>query len=192
MHSSKSASNARADREIPTLPQLPPSATLLKALWPRLQQYAITSKSDSLYGTCAAGAAGDEAKALACMDGWSARIPDYAAQVAAIRKQLWDTFPNTKNGRPYSGSYWNEADFEDPHFQESHWGKEVYAKLLRLKKQFDPHGLFYGHHAVGSELWSADGNCRVSAQPEPKVVAEDNNTRSHSTTKNDAEAEEMF
>ena len=176
MHSSKSASNARADREIPTLPQLPPSATLLKALWPRLQQYAITSKSDSLYGTCAAGAAGDEAKALACMDGWSARIPDYAAQVAAIRKQLWETFPNTKNGRPYSGSYWNEADFEDPHFQESHWGKEVYAKLLRLKKQFDPHGLFYGHHAVGSELWSADGNCRVSAQPEPKVVAEDNNT----------------
>ena len=50
---------------------------------------------------------------------------------------------------------------EDPHFQESHWGKEVYAKLLKLKQEYDPKGLFYGHHAVGSELWSADGNCRV-------------------------------
>jgi hypothetical protein len=49
--------------EIPTLPQLPPSATVLRALWPRLQQYAITSKVDSLYDTCTAGAAGDEVSA---------------------------------------------------------------------------------------------------------------------------------
>ena len=46
--------------EIPTLPQLPPSATVLHALWPRLQNYAITSKDDPLYDTCTAGAAGDE------------------------------------------------------------------------------------------------------------------------------------
>ena len=102
-----------------------------------------------------------QTKATACMDGWNARIPTYVAQVAAIRKQLWETFPNEKDGKPYSGSYWNEADYEDPHFQESHWGKETYAKLLKLKQKFDPHGLFYGHHAVGSEFWSADGNCRV-------------------------------
>ena len=35
-----------------------------------------------------------------------------------------------------------------------------YARLLELKTKYDPHGLFYGHHAVGSELWDASGNCR--------------------------------
>ena len=30
--------------EIPSLPQLPPSSTLLRQLWPRLQDYSITSK----------------------------------------------------------------------------------------------------------------------------------------------------
>jgi hypothetical protein len=85
--------------EIPTLPQLPPSATLLKALWPRLQQYSITSNHDALYSTCEAGAKGDEGKAKACMDGWEARVPGYAAQVDAIRKQLWTTFPNEKGAR---------------------------------------------------------------------------------------------
>jgi hypothetical protein len=148
--------------EIPDLPQLPPSATLLKALWPRLQQYAITSPKDPLHKTCTAGASGDEGQAVACMDGWAKRIPAYAKQVDAIRQQLWSTFPNKKNGQPYSGSYWNEADFEDPHFQESHWGKEVYAKLLALKQKYDPAGLFVCHHCVGSEMWSADGNCRLS------------------------------
>ena len=82
--------------EIPTLPQLPPSATLLKALWPRLQKYSITSSHDVLYSTCEAGATGDEGKAKECMDGWTARVPGYTAQVDAIRKQLWETFPNEK------------------------------------------------------------------------------------------------
>ena len=27
--------------------------------------------------------------------------------------------------------------------------------------RYDPNGLFYGHHAVGSELWDASGNCRI-------------------------------
>ena len=41
----------------------------------------------------------------------------------------------------------------------SHWGGN-YPRLLELKKRYDPSGLFYGHHAVGSELWDASGNCR--------------------------------
>jgi hypothetical protein len=35
--------------------------------------------------------------------------------------------------RRYSGSYWNEADYWDRDFTASHWGTEVYAKLLALK-----------------------------------------------------------
>jgi hypothetical protein len=100
-----------------------------------------------------------------------ARVPEFAKQVQAIRTQLWITFPNTKpittslppgvgGGEVYSGSYWNEADYADLDFKISHWGEATYAKLLALKRQYDPNGLFYGHHAVGSELWDASGNCR--------------------------------
>ena len=53
-----------------------------------------------------------------------------------------------------------KADYWDRDFAGSHWGNSAYAKLLSLKDRYDPNGLFYGHHSVGSERWSADGNCR--------------------------------
>ena len=37
------------------------------------------------------------------------RVRTYVAQVDGIRAQLWETFPNGKNGEPSSG---NEADCE--------------------------------------------------------------------------------
>ena len=46
------------------------------------------------------------------MEGWELRVRTYVAQVDGIRAQLWETFPNGKNGEPYSGSYWNGADCE--------------------------------------------------------------------------------
>ena len=149
---------------IPSLPQLPPSSRLLKSLWPRLQQYAVLSDKDPLWAPCeaAASATGSEEQAKACLDGWHARVPKLKAQVAEIRQILWEIFPNEKDGRLYSGSYWNEADYEDPAFQTSHWGTN-YPRLLALKRLHDPQGLFYGHHSVGSELWSADGNCRLNS-----------------------------
>ena len=49
-----------------------------------------------MYVGCAAGAAGDEAAAAACYTGWMARVPQYIAQMSAIRKELWTMFPNTK------------------------------------------------------------------------------------------------
>jgi hypothetical protein len=36
--------------------------------------------------------------------------------------------------------------------------------LLSIKKKYDPAGLFFVHHGVGSEEWSADGFTRVSAR----------------------------
>ena len=33
-------------------------------------------------------------------------------------------------------------------------------RLLSIKKQVDPQGLFVCHHCVGSEEWSEDGMCR--------------------------------
>ena len=60
---------------------------------------------------------------------------------------------------PDSGSYVNETDYFEPDWQRSFWG-ENYAALLRLKRKYDPDGLFFCHHCVGSEQWSADGMCR--------------------------------
>ena len=92
------------------------------------------------------------------MAGWNARVPRFRDELAEVRRLLEVTWPSELNGEPYSGTYLNEADFEDPGWQTSQWGTK-YPRLLALKKQFDPQGLFYGHHAVGSELWDATGNC---------------------------------
>merc|ERR1712150_355260 len=62
---------------------------------------------------------------------------------------------------PNTGSYFNEADFFEPDFQEAYWGMETYNKLLEAKKKWDPNGLFYCHQCVGSEDWEEGGMCRA-------------------------------
>jgi hypothetical protein len=36
--------------------------------------------------------------------------------------------------------------------------------LLAVKAKYDPTGLFFVHHGVGSEDWSADGFVRLNAR----------------------------
>jgi FAD/FMN-containing dehydrogenase len=60
---------------------------------------------------------------------------------------------------PGAGSYFAESDFFEPQWQKSYWGPN-YPRLLSIKKQYDPAGLFFVHHGVGSEEWSADGFTR--------------------------------
>ena len=62
---------------------------------------------------------------------------------------------------PVSGSYWAETDFIDAEWQRSHWGDATYSLLLDVKHKYDPNGLFVCHHCVGSEEWTADGNCPI-------------------------------
>lgn len=61
---------------------------------------------------------------------------------------------------PEAGCYANEADYFQDNWQEAFWGSH-YPRLLEMKKRYDPDGLFYGHHNVGSEFWSGDGMRRV-------------------------------
>ena len=61
---------------------------------------------------------------------------------------------------PNSGSYLNECNFFNANWQQEFWGAN-YPKLRAIKNKYDPSGLFFVHHGVGSEDWSADGFTRV-------------------------------
>ena len=61
---------------------------------------------------------------------------------------------------PSVGSYVLETNFFEPNWQDAFWGAN-YAKLRAVKDKYDPAGLFFVHHGVGSEDWSDDGFTRV-------------------------------
>jgi len=60
---------------------------------------------------------------------------------------------------PQPGSYVSESDYFERSWQQSFWGAN-YARLSAIKQKYDPDGLFFVHHGVGSERWSADGFTR--------------------------------
>ncbi len=60
---------------------------------------------------------------------------------------------------PDSGSYLSESNYFESDWQQSFWGSN-YTKLAAVKKKYDPEGLFFVHHGVGSEDWSEDGFTR--------------------------------
>lgn len=88
---------------VPALPQLPPSARVLKTLWQRLPKYSGIEKGEALYETCAGGAAGDEGKARSCLSQWAVRREALVTQLKRVKDALDYHFP-TNSG--YSGSYW--------------------------------------------------------------------------------------
>ncbi len=57
---------------------------------------------------------------------------------------------------PNAGSYVSESNYFNARWQQAFWGQN-YAKLRAVKETYDPGGLFFVHHGVGSENWSADG-----------------------------------
>lgn len=60
---------------------------------------------------------------------------------------------------PFAGSYVSESNYFNSAWQESFWGPHA-ARLQQVKAKFDPAGLFFVHHGIGSEHWSADGFTR--------------------------------
>jgi hypothetical protein len=62
-------------------------------------------------------------------------------------------------GQP--GSYVSESDYFERDWQHSFWGSN-YPRLAAAKKKYDPDGLLFVHHGVGSEEWSPHGFTRVS------------------------------
>jgi FAD/FMN-containing dehydrogenase len=62
---------------------------------------------------------------------------------------------------PLGGSYVNESSYFEPEWQKSYWGPN-YPRLLAAKQTYDPDGLFFVRHGVGSEAWSEDGFTRLT------------------------------
>jgi FAD/FMN-containing dehydrogenase len=87
------------------------------------------------------------------------REPDQSAariRADAIEKAMREV----RKLLPTAGSYVSETNFFEPEWQQSFWGSN-YARLHSVKEQYDPDGLFFVHHGVGSERWSADGFSRA-------------------------------
>ncbi|OOG58240.1 FAD-linked oxidoreductase [Rhodanobacter sp. B05] len=60
---------------------------------------------------------------------------------------------------PQAGSYVSESDYFKRDWQDAFWGTN-YPRLAAVKRRYDPDGLFFVHHGVGSEDWSEDGFAR--------------------------------
>ena len=57
---------------------------------------------------------------------------------------------------PNAGSYVAESNYFNRAWQHDYWGGN-YPRLRAIKAKYDPGGLFFVHHGVGSEDWSPDG-----------------------------------
>ena len=63
---------------------------------------------------------------------------------------------------PAGGAYLPESSFFEPNWQQAYWGAN-YPRLLGIKRKYDPAGLFFVRHGIGSEGWSDDGFVRLAA-----------------------------
>lgn len=83
------------------------------------------------------------------------REPDHARarrEAAGVRRAMGEL----RTLAPDGGAYALESDYFQADWQAAFWGAN-YPRLQRIKQAVDPDGLFFAHHAVGSEGWSRDG-----------------------------------
>jgi FAD/FMN-containing dehydrogenase len=79
------------------------------------------------------------------------------AEIAASNQVLTQRLQTWRDVSPGAGAYLNEADINEPDWQQSFYGTANYAKLYALKQKYDPWGLLYAITAVGSEDWYVTG-----------------------------------
>ncbi len=91
-------------------------------------------------------------------------IPGHEPDLAVARKhaaKIASSMAELRKIAPDAGSYVAESNFFQQSWQQSFWGTN-YPRLRAVKATYDPAGLFFVHHGVGSEEWSADGFTRSS------------------------------
>ncbi len=93
-----------------------------------------------------------------------AGIPGHEPDLARARQEataVAATLTQMRKVAPDIGTYVAESSYHQKDWQRAYWGSN-HARLQAVKKKYDPDGLFFVHHGVGSEEWSADGFTRLT------------------------------
>jgi hypothetical protein len=98
----------------------------------------------------------ESSPAIARLLGREPNLPLARERAAAVGKAMDELLKVAPN----AGSYVAESDYFERDWQRAFWG-DNYPRLAEVKKKYDPDGLFFVRHGVGSEEWSADGFIRV-------------------------------
>lgn len=88
--------------------------------------------------------------------GWSDDTP--FAKQEEFRRTLTKSINRLREMTPGAGTYMNEADAHEPDFKDAFFGPN-YARLREIKDKYDPTGLFFCRHCVGSEDWGPKEFC---------------------------------
>jgi hypothetical protein len=78
------------------------------------------------------------------------------AEAAAAQRRLNRHMDALRAATPGGGAYFNEADILEPDWQRSFFGAN-YAKLARIKREWDPWHVFWAPTTPGSEAWAVQG-----------------------------------
>ena len=90
-------------------------------------------------------------------------VPDHEPDATKARQnaiKIGEAMTELRKIIPEPGSYLSETNYFEESWQESFWGPN-YARLKSIKEKYDPTGLFFIHHGVGSEAWTPDGFTRL-------------------------------
>ncbi|KAK8095637.1 FAD-binding domain-containing protein [Apiospora kogelbergensis] len=84
--------------------------------------------------------------------------PDnYTSQQARDRDARMQRYTGLlRDVSPGAGAYINEADPGEPNWQQAFFGSDNYARLLQVKRTWDPWSLFWAPTTVGSEGWRVE------------------------------------
>ncbi|RGP66578.1 putative isoamyl alcohol oxidase [Fusarium longipes] len=79
----------------------------------------------------------------------------------ADQKKITEVYmPQIIAATPGSGTYMNEADFNEPNWKEVFYGPN-WDRLVSIKKKYDPSDFFYNFKGVGSEAWTVANDGRM-------------------------------
>lgn len=93
---------------------------------------------------------------------WNETAP-WSEMLADQHKMSHDYVSQLEAITPGSGCYQNEANFRQPNWKETFFGRN-YSPLLSVKRKWDPSTFFYALKGVGSDIWTISESgrmCRV-------------------------------